>query len=143
MPWPLFDSNGDRVTDGRIPPSDPDLGRGAVGRARDNRVAMAHVVYALYALGLVTVLGTAVVGVVLAYFNRDAGQGSWIAGHARWQIRTFWYGLLFYAIGIATVWILIGWVVLLFATVWFVWRIAKGWLRLAHGEPIGDGIEVR
>ena len=128
----------------RLPPfpqDEPVEGRSA--GARDNRVVMAHVIYALYALGLFTVLGTAVVGVVLAYFNRDAGQGTWLAGHARWQIRTFWYGLLFYSVGVITTWILIGWPILLFATVWFVWRIAKGWLRLAHGEPIGDMVQVR
>ena len=104
--------------------------------SRDNRTVVAHVIYALYALGLFTALSTAVVGVVLAYFNRDAGRGTWIAGHARWQIRTFWYGLLFYTIGVVTTWILIGWPILLATTVWFVWRIAKGWLRLAHGEPL-------
>ncbi len=106
------------------------------GDPRDNRLVMAHVIYALYALGLVTVLATAVVGVVLAYFNRDAGSGTWLESHARWQIRTFWWGLLFYVVGGITVWILIGFPILLFATVWFVWRIAKGWIRLAHGEPL-------
>src|SRR3546814_3266019 len=45
--------------------------------------------------------------------------------------------LLFYTIGVVTTWILIGWPILLATTVWFVWRIAKGWLRLAHGEPLG------
>ncbi|MET4697439.1 putative membrane protein [Constrictibacter sp. MBR-5] len=135
------------MTQGRIRPSVPDGGsngglNGGSGGGRDSRVVMAHVIYALYALGLFTVLGTAVVGVVLAYFNRDAGYGTWLAGHARWQIRTFWFGLLFYTIGAITTWILIGWPILLFTTVWFVWRIAKGWLRLAHGEPIGGAVEV-
>ncbi|MFN4089411.1 MAG: DUF4870 family protein [Alphaproteobacteria bacterium] len=127
------------------PPPAPEGGRVHVppsGARSDNRVIMAHVIYGLYALGLFTVLTTALVGVVLAYFNRDAGRGTWIQGHADWQIRTFWYGLLFYVIGGITTWILIGWLILLMATVWFVWRIAKGWLRLAHGEPVGPAVDV-
>jgi len=130
------------VTQDRIPHSGYDAQPSAGSRSRDNRVVMAHVIYALYALGLFTVLGTAVVGVVLAYFNRDAGYGTWLGGHARWQIRTFWWGLLFYTIGAVTTWIIIGFPILLVTTVWFVWRIAKGWLRLAHGEPIGGAVEV-
>ena len=130
------------MTQDRIPHSGYDMQPSGGSRARDNRVVMAHVIYALYALGLFTVLGTAVVGVVLAYFNRDAGYGTWLAGHARGQIRTFWWGLLFYTIGAVTTWIIIGFPILLVTTIWFVWRIAKGWLRLAHGEPIGGAVEV-
>ena len=117
------------------------LPHGPVGPS-DNRTVMAHVIYALYALGLFTVLSTAVVGVVLAYFNRDAGRGTWLEGHARWQIRTFWYGLLWvslcllfvvFTLGIG---VLIVWLPAAIVALWFVYRIVRGWLRLAAGRPM-------
>ena len=99
------------------------------------RTGVVHAVYALYALGLVTGF-TPLVGVVVAYLHRDAARGGWLETHVEWQIRTFWYGLLMQVVGWITVWILIGWAVLAFATLWFVWRVAKGWVRLANRDPI-------
>ena len=103
----------------------------------DNRTVLTHVVYGLYALTFLTGF-TALVGVVMAYFNREPARGTWLESHVSWQIRTFWYGLLLQAIGWVTVWVLIGWFILAAATLWFVWRIAKGWIRLGHGVPIED-----
>lgn len=103
----------------------------------DNRTVLTHVVYGLYALTFLTGF-TVLVGVVMAWFNRAPTRGTWLESHIRWQIRTFWYGLLLQVIGWITVWILIGWIVLAAATLWFVWRIAKGWVRLAHQQPIED-----
>lgn len=99
------------------------------------RTMVAHVVYAMYALSFVTGF-TALVGVVVAYLNRDAVAGTWLASHATWQIRTFWYVLVFQIIGWITVWILIGWLILTIGLLYFIWRIAKGWIRLANRQPV-------
>lgn len=103
----------------------------------DNRTILAHVVYGLYALTFLTGF-TVLIGAVMAYFNREPVRGTWLESHAVWQIRTFWWGLLMQAVGWITVWILIGWLVLAAATLWFVWRIAKGWIRLFYQEPVED-----
>jgi len=97
---------------------------------------MAALVYALYAASLlvgVTLIG----GVVVAYLKRDEAAGTWLESHYRWQIRTFWWTLLWCAVGTLTLLILVGFLVLLATAVWFVYRVAKGWLALRAGRPVG------
>jgi uncharacterized membrane protein len=68
--------------------------------------------------------------------------GTWLESHFRWQIRTFWFGLLWVALCMAFVVVtlgvglLIAWVPIAIVSVWFIYRIAKGWLRLADRRPM-------
>lgn len=101
----------------------------------DSLKTLSTVIYALYALSLF--LGvTAVVAIVLNYIKLEEVKGSWLESHFRWQIRTFWWGLLWFVVGAATWVILVGWLVWGVAFVWFIYRIAHGWLKLNDGLPI-------
>lgn len=93
------------------------------------------VIYALYALSLFVGV-TAIVAIVLNYIKRDDARGSWLESHFSWQIRTFWWGLAWGVLGFLTFLIVIGWVIWGVAFVWFVYRIAKGWLNLNEGKPM-------
>ena len=94
-------------------------------------------IYILYLAGLVTGGVTTIVGVVIAYLNR-ADAPAWLATHYRFQIRTFWIGLLFIVIGSMTTVILIGFLILLAQMVWFIIRCVKGFQRADKAEPIDD-----
>jgi uncharacterized membrane protein len=98
--------------------------------------AIPMAVYLLYLASFVTGV-TALIGVVLAYVTRGSGP-DWLETHFRYQIRTFWLGLLYSAIGFLTMIFLIGWVVLLATAVWLILRCAKGLSLLDRGEPIPD-----
>jgi uncharacterized membrane protein len=93
------------------------------------------VIYALYALSLFNGI-TAIVAIVLNYIKREDAQGTWLESHFTWQIRTFWWSVLWCVLGAITWIILIGWVILAVAFVWFIYRIAKGWLNLNDGKPM-------
>jgi uncharacterized membrane protein len=93
------------------------------------------VIYALYALSLFNGI-TAIVAIVLNYIKREDAQGTWLESHFSWQIRTFWWSVLWCVLGALTWIILIGWVILGVAFVWFIYRIAKGWLNLNDGKPM-------
>ncbi|WP_310446053.1 hypothetical protein [Thiobacillus sp.] len=93
------------------------------------------VIYALYALSLFIGV-TAIVAIVLNYIKREEAQGTWLESHFTWQIRTFWWSALWCVLGALTWIILIGWVILGVAFVWFIYRIAKGWLNLNDGKPM-------
>lgn len=93
------------------------------------------VIYVLYALSLIIGI-SAIVAIVLNYIKRDEVQGTWLESHFRWQIRTFWWGLLWSVVGALTWIILIGWVVWGVAAVWFIYRVAKGWLNLNDNKPM-------
>jgi uncharacterized membrane protein len=96
---------------------------------------LATIVYALQALGFF--LGvTWIVGVVINYVKLDDVRGTWLESHFRWQIRTLWWGLLWGIVGTVLLLVLVGWLVLLAAGIWVIYRIVKGWLALSEGKPI-------
>jgi uncharacterized membrane protein len=94
-----------------------------------------QVIYGLYAASLVVGV-TYLVAIILNYVKRDDVKGTYLESHFEWQIKTFWYSLLGWVVGVATTMIIIGFVILVVTLVWFIYRIAKGWLRLAEGQPI-------
>lgn len=96
---------------------------------------MPHLVYALYAAALVNGL-TALVGVAVAHVKRAEAAGTWLASHYDWQIRTFWWTLLFMAVGAVTIYVLVGFPIMFAAGVWFLYRVVKGWVRLGSARPI-------
>lgn len=96
---------------------------------------IATVVYALQAASFLIGV-TFLVALIIGYVKRPDAQGTYLASHFTWQIRTFWYGLLWGLIGLVTHAFLIGYLILLANTVWILYRIIKGWLRLNDSEPL-------
>jgi uncharacterized membrane protein len=81
-----------------------------------------------------------VVGLIVAYVKRGDAQGTWVASHFAWLIRTFWYSLLWGAIGAAFAITIIGlivaipiWVV---ASIWVIYRVIRGYLLFKESKPI-------
>ena len=97
---------------------------------------VATVVYALHVAGFFTGIAW-IVAIVVDYVKKDDAKGTWLESHFSWQIRTFWWGLLWGVIGGITTLILVGFAILFAAAVWIIYRIAKGWLSLAENKPVG------
>jgi uncharacterized membrane protein len=119
-------------------------------------VSVTHAVYALHTLSILigvttaaTIIGAFVFGVpsiiavVINYLKRDEAGGTFLATHFRWQIRTFWFALLWFVIGAMLFATVIG--VPLALVIWFVdgtwaiYRIARGWLALRDSKPMYAG----
>lgn len=96
------------------------------------------IVYALQA-GSFLLGVTSIAAIIVNYLKQEEVQGTWLASHFRWQIRTFWFGLLWGAVGALTALIGIGFVILGFDLVWVIYRIVKGWLRLSEGKEMYTG----
>src|SRR3954469_5284398 len=96
---------------------------------------VATVVYALQAAGFFVGV-TWIVAVIVDYVKRDDAAGTWLESHYRWQIRTFWFGLLWGVIGGLLALIIIGFIVLAADAIWIIYRIVKGWLRLAEQREV-------
>jgi uncharacterized membrane protein len=129
----------------------------ALPRPDSGLVTVTHVVYALHALSLVigavgaaSVVGAflfgwpSIIAVIINYVKRGEAKGTWLESHFSWQIRTFWYALLWAAI-VALVsgvllYVIIGigtWIVGMFVlAIWAIYRIARGWLALKDGKPL-------
>jgi len=133
----------------------PDSQGAATVEPADSVVRLTHVIYALHAVSLVTGIVTAatvvfafltgspsIIAVILNYVKRHEARGTWLESHFRWQIRTFWFGLLWVALCalfvVATlgVGLLIAWLPLGVVGLWFIYRIASGWLRLNDRRPM-------
>ena len=120
-------------------------------------VTVTHVTYALHALGLAigafgaaTVVGSFVFGwpsiiaVIINYVKRDEARGTWLESHFTWQIRTFWFALLWAlvigAVGALLAIVLVGfaiWIVGFFALgLWAIYRIARGWMALRDRRAV-------
>lgn len=97
---------------------------------------VATVVYALQAAGFLLPPVVWIVAVVVDYVKRDDAKGTWLESHFRWQIRTFWWGLLWGVIGGILFIVIIGWFILVADAIWIIYRIVKGWLNLAEGKPV-------
>jgi uncharacterized membrane protein len=107
----------------------------------------AHIVYGLHSLaialgiaGSATVIGgfvgsvPSIIAVIINYLKRSGARGSWAASHFRWQIRTFWFALLWLLVAVLLIVTVVGAPVglglLVGLTLWLIYRIARGWLRL-------------
>ena len=94
------------------------------------------VVYILQGLSFFFGL-TAIVGVVINYVKREDVAGTVYQSHFDWQIRTFWWGLVWSVLGFILILALgLGFLVLFGAWVWAVYRVVKGWLKLNDGLPV-------
>ena len=95
-----------------------------------------QVVYALQALSFFFGI-TALVGLIINYVKRDDAAGTVFESHFDWQIRTFWWGLLWGVLGGILILALgLGFVVLFVAWIWAIYRVVKGWLKLTEGRPV-------
>ena len=120
-------------------------------------LTVCHVTYALHALGLAigafgaaTVVGSflfgwpSIIAVIINYVKRGDARGTWLESHFTWQIRTFWFAMLWAAIifcaGFLLAIVLVGfaiWIVgLAVLGVWAIYRIARGWMRLQDRQPV-------
>ncbi len=93
------------------------------------------VIYGLYALSLLIGV-TSLFAIVMNYIKRSDVAGTYLESHFRWQIRTFWFGLLWAFIGAVTLILAVGWFVLIADLIWFIYRIVKGWLNLNENKPM-------
>lgn len=131
------------------------LNSGMVGAAPadESLIGYTHIIYALHALSALTgatvVLGficgvPSIVAVIMNYARLSATRGTFIESHFRWQIRTFWFAML-WALVIAAVTfpltlILIG-IPMMFVgfgalMLWIIYRVARGWLALRDRRPM-------
>ncbi len=97
--------------------------------------SLTQVVYVLYALSYFAGI-TAIVGIIINYIKTEEVAGTWLESHFRWQIRTFWFGLLWAVIGGITIFMLIGFFILFANFCWIIYRIVKGWLNLNDNQPM-------
>ena len=125
------------------------------GQPSENMVTVTHLVYALHAFAVFSaVVGSATIifsfvaslpsiaAVILNYWNQNAVRGTWLESHFRWQIRTFWFTLLWLVLSFLVMLTIIGipiaaWVMIPVLGLWVGYRVLRGWLALSGGRQVG------
>ena len=114
-----------------------------------------QLIYVLHALSLlIGIIGTAtvigaflfgwpsIIAVIINYVKRGDVQGTWLETHFRWQIRTFWFGLLWvglcglFVLGTLGLGLLFVWLPLGVVAIWFIYRVVRGWSALSNGRSM-------
>ena len=116
-------------------------------------ITLTHVMYALHAFSALAGITTAafvvtafltgwpsIIAVIINYVKRDAVRGTVLDSHFSWQLRTFWWALLWVVISavlIATfIGIVVGLPLLVLVGLWIIYRIVRGWIALANRSPM-------
>jgi uncharacterized membrane protein len=134
------------VSEPEVIPADGDL---------DGPRAWCHIMYGLHAISAAsgiltsaTIVGAfvfgwpSVIAVIINYVTRNQVRGTWLEGHWRWQLRTFWLAagwllaagvLMLTLIGIPA-----ALVAMLVTGVWVLYRVVRGWMALGDRKPLPE-----
>jgi uncharacterized membrane protein len=124
-----------------------------VADAPAGRIRLTHIMYALHTfsafMGLVSSVAIvtafltgwpSIIAVALNYATRHDVRGTYLETHYRWQIRTFWYAVLWFVVAGVLFFTIIGipiaWLIVVVTGVWILYRLARGWLALLDDRPI-------
>ena len=123
----------------------------------ESLITYTHVIYALHTFAVLigvltaaTVVGSfiggipSIVAVIMNYARRSDTLGTFLESHFRWQIRTFWFALLWavviWMVSLPLVLIVIGWIMIwigfLALGIWIIYRVTRGWIALRDRRPM-------
>ena len=125
------------------------------GQPSANMVTVTHLIYALHGfavftglVGSATIIGSfvaslpSIAAIVLNYWNQAAVRGTWLESHFRWQIRTFWFAVLWVVVAVVMLLTVIGiplaLLVMGLVGLWLLYRVVRGCLALSgqRGMPV-------
>lgn len=127
---------------------------------RRSLITYNHITYFLYVISYFTAGLLWIVPIVMNYAKRRDADGSWIATHFDWQIKTFWYSIVWFFLGIIIITFALGGfgvsvladsgniaigsvllagfglLIMTFTFIWHLYRIVRGWIALTDGRPV-------
>jgi uncharacterized membrane protein len=123
-------------------------------------VTLTHVLYGMHAFSaLMGILGPmfivtafltgwpSIIAVIINYVKRSDVRGTYLDSHFSWQLRTFWYAVLWavvaFVLAITIIGIPFAWILAVVVGLWVLYRIIRGWIALANGQvmPVGQKLQ--
>jgi len=103
----------------------------------------ANILYLLHLLAPFTAWLLAVVAIIIGMATRDRVRGTWVDSHFSWLSRTFWWGILWIAIGGVVTFVLfitilgipLVWLPWTILFIWYLYRVIRGWILLNDRKP--------
>ena len=110
------------------------------GDAADTALTRLTMIVYILQIASIVVGISLIAAVIVNYVKRRDVEGTWLESHFRWQIRTFWFALLWLALGAVVFTTVVGIpvaFVLWFGTgIWVLYRIIRGWLALVSTKVL-------
>ncbi len=127
---------------------------------RRSLITYNHITYLLYVLSYFTAGLLWIVPIFMNYAKRRDADNTWLATHFDWQIKTFWYSIVFFVIGVLIIIFALGsfgvsmfadsnniaigsvllaslgFIIMGFTFIWHLYRIVRGWIALTDGRPV-------
>lgn len=127
---------------------------------RSSLVTYNHITYLLYVLSYFTAGLLWVVPIFMNYAKRRDADGTWLATHFDWQIKTFWYSIVWFVVGVSIITFAlggfgvsmmadsgniaigsvllasVGFIIMGVTFIWHLYRIVRGWIALTDGRPV-------
>lgn len=119
-----------------------------------------HITYLLNIISYFTAGLLWIVPIVMHYIKRHEADGTWLATHFDWQIKTFWYSIVGFAIGVIIIVFAVGGMgvsmmadsgngaigsflllglgllIMVCTFIWHLYRIIRGWIALTDNRPV-------
>ncbi len=167
------DSNSEKRLDYHIPTTEPFVGTQSTHelarqaqrpllteQKRRSLVTYNHLTYLLYIASYFTAGILWILPIVMNYAKRREADGTWLATHFDWQIKTFWYSIVFFVIGSMLMLFALGGLgvsvmadsghlaigsivltglgimIIAFTFIWHLYRIVRGWIALTDNRPV-------
>ncbi|MEN6670541.1 hypothetical protein AAJP47_09215 [Psychrobacter sp. B38] len=129
-------------------------------KKRRSLITYNHITYFLYVISYFTAGLLWIVPIVMNYVKRHDADGSWISTHFDWQIKTFWYSIVWFILGIILIAFALGGVgvsvladsgnvaigsillaglgliIMTFTFIWHLYRVVRGWIALTDNRPV-------
>jgi len=119
----------------------------------EGMVTLTHVLYGMHGFSaLMGVLGPmfivtafltgwpSIIAVIINYVKRGDARGTWLDSHFGWQLRTFWYAVLWLLVAglvfITVIGIPFAWLIAVAIGLWVLYRIVRGWITLADSRAM-------
>jgi uncharacterized membrane protein len=127
---------------------------GTAGNPPVNAATLVYVLFAVAVIGALAAHGlivfaplvglAGIVGVIIAYVKRGDAEGTWVASHFTWLIRTFWWSLLWdvvgalilVTLGLVLIGIPIAFAIFVATSIWGIYRLVRGFLAFKDSAPI-------
>ncbi len=125
----------------------------STGTPRDGLITLTYVMYALHAFSAATgIISSAlivtafltgwpsIIAVIINYVQRSEVRGTWLESHFSWQLRTFWFALLWLVVGalafVTVIGVVVGIVIWIGTGLWVLYRLIRGWMNLSHRKAM-------
>lgn len=120
---------------------------------REGLITLTHVMYGLHAFSALTGILTpalvvtafltgwpSIIAIIINYVKRSEVRATWLDSHFSWQLRTFWFALLWLVLGAVAfatvVGIPVAVAVWLATGIWVLYRLIRGWLALGSRQML-------